>query len=42
MQAHHPKIIGLGSPLLDIQAEVSEELLAKYGLTLNNTYFATE
>jgi adenosine kinase len=36
------KIIGLGSPLLDIQAEVPAEFLEKYGLTLNNTYFAEE
>mgnify|MGYP001808020042 CR=1 FL=1 len=40
MQAN--KIIGLGSPLLDIQAEVSVEFLEKYGLTLNNIYFAEE
>ncbi|CAD8207274.1 unnamed protein product [Paramecium octaurelia] len=36
------KIIGIGSPLLDIQAEVPAEFLEKYGLTLNNTYFAEE
>ncbi|CAD8122800.1 unnamed protein product [Paramecium sonneborni] len=36
------KIIGLGSPLLDIQAEVSQEFLQKYGLKLNNTFFAEE
>lgn len=36
------KIIGLGSPLLDIQAEVPAEFLEKYGLTLNNTFFAEE
>ncbi|CAD8104939.1 unnamed protein product [Paramecium primaurelia] len=36
------KIIGLGSPLLDIQAEVQLEFLEKYGLKLNNTYFAEQ
>lgn len=35
-------IIGLGSPLLDLQAEVTQDFLNRYGLTLNNTYFAEE
>jgi adenosine kinase len=33
-------IIGLGSPLLDMQAEVPMEFLTKYDLSLNNTFFA--
>lgn len=35
-------IVGLGSPLLDLQVEVSVELLDRYELKLNNTYFAGE
>lgn len=42
MQSSVKYILGLGSPLLDLQAEVSEAFLTKYELTLNNTFFATE
>ena len=35
-------IVAMGSPLLDISAEVGKEFLEKYDLTLNNTFFAYE
>lgn len=35
-------ILGMGNPLLDISAPVSEEILAKYGLEANNAILAEE
>lgn len=35
-------LVGMGNPLLDISAEVSDELLDKYGLKLNNAILAEE
>lgn len=37
-----PSIVGLGNPLLDISTEVTEELLQKYELSLNNAILAEE
>ncbi|CAH00643.1 adenosine kinase [Kluyveromyces lactis] len=34
--AQHPKVICLGNPLLDIQVDVTESYLAKYGLKSND------
>lgn len=35
-------ILGMGNPLLDISAEVPEEILTKYGVTLNNAILAED
>lgn len=35
-------LVGMGNPLLDISADVSEELLTKYGLEANNAVLAEE
>jgi len=33
-------LVGLGSPLLDISADVAQDVFDKYGVTLNNAYLA--
>lgn len=37
-----PSIVGLGNPLLDISTEVSDELLQRYELSMNNAILAEE
>lgn len=36
------KLVGIGNPLLDISADVPDELLTKYDLELNNAILAEE
>ena len=35
-------VLGMGNPLLDISAQVPEEFLTKYDVTLNNAILAEE
>ena len=37
-----PSIVGFGNPLLDISTEVTDQLLQRYDLTLNNAILAEE
>lgn len=42
MSGYEGAILGMGNPLLDISAEVPEDILTKYGVSLNNAILAEE
>lgn len=42
MSSNKLVLMGMGNPLLDISSDVSQEMLDKYGVELNNAILAEE